>query len=47
MASEKKDDWVHYSVAAGASFAYSLALPSFANVDKILLIFLLIYSGLV
>ena len=34
MASEKKDDWVHYSVAAGASFAYFLALPSFANVDK-------------
>tara|TARA_B110000503_G_C7049307_1_gene371611 strand:- start:437 stop:931 length:495 start_codon:yes stop_codon:yes gene_type:complete len=28
------ENWINYSIAAGASFAYFLALPSFSNVDK-------------
>ena len=38
MDSDKSDGWINYSVAAGASFAYFLALPSFTVVDKNLII---------
>tara|TARA_B100001059_G_C17495453_1_gene408445 strand:- start:52 stop:546 length:495 start_codon:yes stop_codon:yes gene_type:complete len=36
VGSEKINDenWINYSIAAGASFAYFLALPSFSHVDK-------------